>query len=122
NPILPYIAEGSIHLRSLFMNDFTHGITVTCPGFYAPQGRTLRLPTVIPSLVEQLASFKSGAYQITNFEMETAAIYGLGRLLGHHCISISSIIDNRQEHSFSKNQSDSINTLIQKALKIIIQI
>ena len=122
NQILPYIAEGSIHLRNLFMDGFVHGITITSPGFYAPQGRKLRLAPSIPNLIQNCASFKSRQHIIANFEMETAAIYGLGKLLGHHCISINLIIDNRIEKSFSQNLTESIDSMISKALEVIIQI
>lgn len=121
-PILPYISEGSIHLRNQFMDGFIHGITITSPGFYAPQGRKLRLTPSFPELIQNCASFKCGHHIVTNFEMETAAIYGLGKLLGHHCISINTIIDNRIEHIFSKNSKQSIDFMIKKALEIIISI
>jgi len=118
-PIQPYIAEGSIQLRNKFTENFIHGITVTCPGFFAPQGRRIRLPLTFPNLVDHLADFKSGNHRITNFEMETAAIYGLGKLLGHQCISISNIINNRQTKVFSKNPVAAVNRMIESSLEII---
>lgn len=119
NPVLPYIAEGSVRLLNHFTGDFIHGVTVTCPGFYAPQGRRLRLPLAFPNLVGNLSAFRSGMHLITNFEMETAAIYGLGKLLGHHCLSLNTIIANRQTKVFSANVGTAIDHMIKTALEVI---
>lgn len=115
----PYIAEGAIQLRNRFSEHFTHGITATCPGFFAPQGRRIRLPLTFPNLVDQLADFKSGHHCIANFEMETAAIYGLGKLLGHQCISISNIINNRQTKTFSKDPAAAVGRMIEQSMEVI---
>jgi uridine phosphorylase len=122
NPIQPYVVEGSVRLLNYFTEGYTHGITVTCPGFYAPQGRRLRLPLAFPNLVNNLSSFRSGMHHITNFEMETSAIYGLGKLLGHHCLSINTIIANRQTKTFTENAPLAIDTMIRKSLDIISRI
>ncbi|MFA6060226.1 MAG: nucleoside phosphorylase [Taibaiella sp.] len=119
NPVQPYVVEGSVRLLNHFTEGFTHGITVTCPGFYAPQGRRLRLPLAFPNLVNNLSSFRSGMHYITNFEMETSAIYGLGKLLGHHCLSLNAIIANRQTRTFSENAPLAIDIMIRKSLDII---
>lgn len=119
NPIQPYIAEGSIRLRNHFTEGYHHGITVTCPGFYAPQGRKLRLPLAFPTLVDTLSTFESGQHRITNFEMETSAIYGLGKLMGHHCLSVNTIVANRQAKTFSKDAAAAVEHMIQKSLEII---
>lgn len=119
NPLQPYIAEGSVRLRNHFMSGFAQGMTVTCPGFYAPQGRRLRLPPAIPHLIDSLTGFNSGTNRILNFEMETAALYGLGKLLGHHCISISCVINNRLLQSFTNDLSGGINKMIEKSLDVI---
>lgn len=119
NPIQPYIAEGSIRLLNHFSGDYIHGITVTCPGFYAPQGRKLRLPLAFPTLVDTLSSFESGSHRITNFEMETSAIYGLGKLMGHHCLSVNTIVANRQAKTFSKDAAAAVENMIRKSLGII---
>lgn len=74
----PYITGASIHLLKEFVKDFHQGITVTCPGFYGPQGRVLRLGLSHPQLIDRLTTFNLGQHRISNFEMETAAIYGLG--------------------------------------------
>ncbi len=119
NPVQPYIAEGSIRLLNHFTGDYIHGITVTCPGFYAPQGRKLRLPLAFPTLVDTLSTFESGAHRITNFEMETSAIYGLGKLMGHHCLSVNTIVANRQAKTFSKDAASAVENMIRKSLEII---
>ena len=115
----PYIAEGAISLRNRFLDDFVHGITVTCPGFYGPQGRVLRAPLAYPHLIDALQGFESRDQRITNFEMETAAIYGLGRLLGHHCLSISAIVANRADKTFSPDMGRAVENMIVRSLEII---
>lgn len=122
NPILPYIAEGSIELRNQFSDGFLSGITVTSPGFYAPQGRKLRLAPAFPDLVDNIASFKSGIHKVTNMEMETGAIYALGKLFGHQCLSINTIINNRQSKTFSKDIVISVENMIKKSLEVICQL
>jgi uridine phosphorylase len=119
NPVQPYVVEGSVRLLNHFTEGYAHGITVTCPGFYAPQGRRLRLPLAFPNLVNNLSSFRSGMHYITNFEMETSAIYGLGKLLGHHCLSLNAIIANRQTKTFAENVALVIDQMIRKSLDII---
>lgn len=122
NPIQPYIAQGSVRLLNHFITGYCHGITVTCPGFYAPQGRRLRLPLAYPNLVDTFSGFRAAHYRITNLEMETSAIYGLGRLLGHQCLSINTIIANRQAKTFSRNANAAIDNMIQRSLEIITEI
>jgi uridine phosphorylase len=115
----PYICGSSAHLIKHFVNNFHHGITVTCPGFYGPQGRILRLGLSNPQLIDRLTQFSFGPHRITNFEMETSGIYGLGKLLGHHCLSISAIVANRVTRQFSKDSHAAIEQLIKKTLGII---
>jgi uridine phosphorylase len=102
-----------------FVHDFHHGITVTCPGFYGPQGRVLRLGLTNPNLIDRLTDFRFGQHQITNFEMETAAIYGLGKMLGHHCLSLSAIVANRIHKNFSKDPNAAMEKLIERTLGIL---
>lgn len=115
----PYIASGSMHLLKHFVDGFHQGITVTCPGFYGPQGRILRLGITNPQLLDQLTSFQFGKYRITNFEMETSAIYGLGKALHHNCLSLSAIIANRIHKNFTSDSQALIDKLIEKSLEII---
>jgi len=113
---LPYISSAAPGLLKHFVSQFHQGITVTCPGFYGPQGRVLRLGLQNPDLVNRMTSFRFGAHRISNFEMETAAIYGLGRLMGHHCLALNVIVANRVLQQFSKNAAAQIDRLIQHFL------
>lgn len=115
----PYIATASGAVIKHFVDGFHHGITVTCPGFYGPQGRVLRLGLTNPQLVDRLTQFYYGNHRITNFEMETSAIYGLGKLLGHQCLSVNVIVANRINKTFTKDGTAAVERLIQKALGII---
>lgn len=115
----PYITGASSSLIKHFVNDFYQGITVTCPGFYGPQGRVLRLGIRNPHLIDNLTKFIFGKHRISNFEMETSAIYSLGRLLGHHCLSLNAIIANRVKKEFSKDSAAAVQKLIEKVLNTI---
>ncbi len=115
----PYISGASAGLLKHFVYRFHQGITVTCPGFYGPQGRILRLGIKNPELINQLSHFSFGQHRITNFEMETSAIYGLGKLLGHQCLSLSAIVANRVTKEFSKDGNALVEQLINHSLEII---
>ena len=117
--VSPYINMAGVHLLKYFTNNYHQGITVTCPGFYGPQGRVLRLGLAYPQLIDNLTTFQFGNHHITNFEMETSAIYGLGKLLGHHCLSLSAIVANRITKEFSKDGSMAVENLIKQSLNII---
>jgi len=106
-----YTAPASAELLKLFPQEWPRGLTVTCPGFYGPQGRQLRAPLSYPSLLDDLRQY-SGQPRITNFEMETAGIYGLGELLGHQCISISVIVANRETKEFSGDAGKAVEGVI----------
>ncbi|MEI8060474.1 MAG: nucleoside phosphorylase, partial [Ferruginibacter sp.] len=116
---MPYINTANISLLKHFVTDFHQGITVTCPGFYGPQGRVLRMGLTHPDLMSQLTNFRFGKYYITNFEMETSAIYGMGKVLGHHCLSLSAIVANRITKKFSTDGDAAVENLIKKTLEII---
>jgi uridine phosphorylase len=109
----------SASLLKHFVKDYHQGITVTCPGFYGPQGRVLRLGLAYPELVDMLSTFHFGKHRISNFEMESSAIYGLGKTLGHHCISLNAIIANRISKQFSKDGVQAVENLINQSLGII---
>jgi uridine phosphorylase len=115
----PYISNADISLLKNFVDGFHQGITVTCPGFYGPQGRVLRMGLTHPELIDQLTTFSFGQYRITNFEMETSAIYGMGKVLGHHCLSLNAIVANRIAKEFSKNGAAAVENLIVKTLAIL---
>ena len=115
----PYISSAGPSLLRNFVDGFHQGITVTCPGFYGPQGRILRLGIQNPELIDHLTGFRFGPYRITNFEMETSGIYGLGKLLGHQCLSLSAIVANRVARQFSKDAHGAVDKLIRRSLEII---
>ena len=115
----PYISSASSALIKHFVGGFHQGITVTCPGFYGPQGRILRLGLSNPDFINRLSQFSFGQHRITNFEMETAGIYGLGKMLGHHCISLSAMVANRITKEFSKHSVTTVEKLIIKTLDIV---
>ena len=115
----PYIAGAAMSLMKHFVDGYYQGITVTCPGFYGPQGRVLRLGITNPQLIDRLTDFKFGHHRITNFEMETSAIYGLGKALQHNCVSLSAIVANRILKKFSDNGLATVEKLIVKTLEII---
>jgi len=122
NITVPYVSRCSETLLSKFPNEQYHkGITVTCPGFYGPQGRILRLPVAAPGLINKLTDFKHGEHRITNFEMETSAIYGMGKLLGHHCLSINVIVANRVMQQFSKDSEAAVENMIKTSLEHLIK-
>jgi uridine phosphorylase len=117
--VQPYITGGASSLIKHFVGGFHHGITVSCPGFYGPQGRILRIGLAFPDLVARLSGFSLGHHRIANFEMETSAIYGLGRLLGHHCLSLNAVVANRVTKEFSSNAPKAIENLIIKTLETV---
>ena len=119
---IPYIASAAPSLQKHFVEGYHQGITVTCPGFYGPQGRVLRLGLQYPELVDQLTTFRYGNHRISNFEMETSAIYGLGKLMNHYCLSLNVIVANRVQKTFSKDGAKAVDALIVKSLGILASI
>ncbi len=117
---IPYAFKGSEKLLKKFGSAFHKGITVTCPGFYGPQGRILRLGVSNPGLIDRLTHFNFNNHRITNFEMETSAIYGLGKLLGHDCLSVNAIVANRVVQQFSKDSNAAVERLIKQALEALV--
>lgn len=109
----PYAISCSEKLEKVIESNQMHkGITATAGGFYGPQGRVLRLDIQDPSLNNKMDNFKTSDTRITNLEMETAAIYGLGKLLGHHCLSLNAIIANRASGTFSEDPYKAVDQLI----------
>jgi uridine phosphorylase len=115
----PYCVSASELLMNRFDKDVFKGITATAPGFYGPQGRQIRLKAASPNLNELLSSFRYNDLRISNFEMETSALYGLGKLLGHECLTICVIIANRVRKEFTSNYKKSTQILIENALNQI---
>lgn len=113
----PYIFSAGTFLLAKLIDGCHAGITVTCPGFYGPQGRMLRLGLSMPMLNQQLTDFRFGNHRICNFEMETSAIYGLGSCLGHQCLSLNVIVANRIAKKFSTDPNTAIEKLIRHVLE-----
>lgn len=113
----PCIVACSEALKNKFNSDQIHkGITGTAGGFYGPQGRVLRLGIQDPELNSKMDNFNFNGIRMANLEMETSAIYGLGKLLGHNCLSLNAIIANRANGTFSTDPYKAVDALIQYAL------
>lgn len=117
--VRPYIAGAGENLLKKFESRFQKGTTVTAGGFYAPQGRRLRLQPEFDGFIHTIHQFRHKHFRITNLEMETAAIYGMGKLLGHNCLSVNAILANRINHTFSHEPKKIIAKMIEEALEII---
>jgi uridine phosphorylase len=113
---MPYAVKCSRKLFLKICSGMISGITVTAPGFYAPQGRRLRLSPYISSLEKKLSAFSYNHLRPVNFEMETSALYGLARLLGHHACTVCIIVGNRISKKFSEDYRQPFNELIQIVL------
>jgi uridine phosphorylase len=116
NKARPIIFENSKSLERLFDAEVHKGVTATAGGFYGPQGRVLRLPLEDDSLNKKMDDFNFNGIRITNLEMETAVIYGMSKLLGHHALSLNAIIANRANGTFSKNPGQTVERLIKYTL------
>jgi uridine phosphorylase len=117
-PVQPFAAAADAELSGRAGKGMARGITLTCPGFYAPQGRSLRARSVLDrSFFDAVSSFAFEGLQITNFEMETAAILGLARLLGHQAASCNAILANRITNEFSARPRQAEELLIRQVLE-----
>ncbi len=118
----PIVIKNSEALEKRLESKNTYsGLTATAGGFYGPQGRILRLPLEDHTLNSKMDTFNFNGICITNLEMETSAIYGLSKLLGHHAVSLNAIIANRANGTFSKNTSKVIEDLIIYTLNRIVK-
>lgn len=113
----PYIVGGSKKLEKRIAEGMFKGITATAPGFYGPQGRILRLPLMQKNINSSLENFHFNGHRITNFEMETSALYGLGGMLGHNTATVCAIIANRYTKTFSQNYKQTVVKLIELLLE-----
>lgn len=111
-----YLSRASSKLVELLSPDMHKGITASCSGFYAPQMRQLRLQPSRLDLIEKLNTFRFNENRITNFEMETGAMYGLAKLLGHHCCSVNVIVANRISQQYSERPEEAMHKLIKTVL------
>ena len=116
--VLPqsYLVRSSEKLENALGNGMFKGITASCSGFYAPQGRVLRYELAYPDVIDRLTSFEHKGNRLTNFEMETGAMYGLARILGHHCCSINAIVANRISKQHTHKGDETMNALIETVL------
>jgi uridine phosphorylase len=113
----PYVIHGSeILAKRLDSDSIYKGFTGTAGGFYGPQGRVLRMPIQDPELNSKMDQFEYEGIKMTNLEMETGAIYGLGKLLGHQCLSMNAIIANRATGTFSEDPYKAVDALIEYTL------
>ncbi len=113
----PYTVNASDKLLAKFnTEEFNAGVTISAPGFYAPQGRELRLPLAFPELNQQVESFSHNGLKITNFEMECSAIYGLSKMMGHNALTVCLIIANRVTRTANENYREKMKILIEKVL------
>ena len=116
--ILPqsYLVRSSEKLEKNLGDGMFKGITASCSGFYAPQGRVLRYQLAYPDVIDRLTSFNFRENRLTNFEMETGAMYGLARILGHNCCSINAIVANRITREHTHKGEETMNALIETVL------
>lgn len=112
----PYSAKASEMLFEKISAGFVSGITVTSPGFYAPQGRELRANSTFKNFDSKFSSFNYKGRKLVNFEMETSAIYGLSKLLGHEALTVCLVVGNRITKQFSNNYKPAMDELILKVL------
>lgn len=118
----PYVVRGSEKLEKRFeSNSIFKGFTGTAGGFYGPQGRVIRLGIQDPDLNSKMDQFEFEGIKMTNLEMETSAIYGLGKLMGHECLSMNAIIANRATGTFSEDPYKTVDELIVYALNKFVE-
>lgn len=119
SPLLcaPYVIDADPELiERIAGDDMVRGVTIACGGFFGPQGRRLRIPLAFPRQNELVEKFEYKGYHITNFEMESSAVAGLSRLLGHHATTVCMVVANRLAHDVSVDYHAAIEVLIQKVL------
>ena len=118
-PYPPYIVRCSDSLKEQLGEGFSEGNTVTSPGFYAPQGRQFRMKVRDPKFLDRIMYFNHKNFWLSNFEMETSALYAFARILGHRALSINAVLGNRAKGTFSKNPYKPIDAIISKVLERI---
>ncbi|MEM1124390.1 MAG: nucleoside phosphorylase [Bacteroidota bacterium] len=127
-PTISNVTAANATLLNSLSEDFLKGITLTCPGFYGPQGRQLRAKNKVKNLLDLFSHFnaeqnrmsnknEANSYPITNFEMETAGIYGMAKLLGHQAISFNALLANRATGEFSKTPKKTVKKMIERVLE-----
>ena len=122
NPQLcaPYVIDADKEtLERIAGDEMVRGVTIACGGFFGPQGRELRIPLADPKQNEKVESFEYNGYRITNFEMESSALAGLARLMGHKAVTCCMVIANRRAKNVNANYKNSIDELITLVLERI---
>jgi len=115
---VPYIVDADESLfNKLKSKKILNGLTISSPGFYGPQGRILRLGLQNPEINTKIAEFEYNGEKITNYEMESSAIYGLAKMLGHKAVTICAIIANRGTKTFSKDYQSTVKELVKYTLE-----
>lgn len=118
----PYAIKGSDYLLEKLGNGWHKGITLTAPGFYAPQGRELRLKVQDKTIIDRASKYEYKGYVVSNFEMETSALYSLSAMLGHEAMTVCDIIANRITNDFNPNYKESMKNLIQQMLDKLVDL
>lgn len=113
---VPYVGSASSKLLQQIAADLPKGMTMTAPGFYGPQGRSVRSINVYPDLVKKANALQIDGKRITNLEMETAGIYALANMFGHHALSINAILASRVHDAFAENPQKIVDDAIQYVL------
>ena len=113
---MPYVVEGSQELFDRLGKGYFQGIRATAPGFYGPQGRTLRMHLAYPENNRKIEAFQYQGWKVCNFEMESSALYGLGKMMGHRCMTICAVIANRVSEKFCVDYHPYVNKLIKNTL------
>ena len=117
--LYPYVAKAGASLLDRIAFDLPKGVTLTAPGFYAPQGRTVRSTNTIPNFIDLINSFQYKGQRFTNLEMETAGIYALANMFGHQALSINAILASRVDGRFSSAPEEVVDKAIQLVLERI---
>lgn len=115
--LVPYAVKASDGLMKGIAGDMQQGITLTAPGFYGPQGRELRLKASDPDLPARIAQLRYEGHRVLNFEMETSALYGLGRMLGHQVLTVCLAVANRANGEFFPNYRAGMEELALEVLQ-----
>jgi len=115
--INPYLTAADETLLNTIGKDLPKGITITAPGFYAPQGRMVRARNSVPNFIALINNFSYNQHRITNLEMETAGIYALANVLGHKALSINAILASRVKFEFSKEP----HKIVDQAIRLVLE-
>lgn len=119
NPLLcaPYVIDNNAEMiKRINQGDMVNGVTISCGGFFGPQGRELRLPLADPEQNKKVESFEYNGFKITNFEMESSALAGLSTLMGHKAMTVCMVIANRLAKEANADYKNTIDGLIKKVI------